>query len=429
MIETVPVHISKKVFNDVYIPHLTNYARIQIFYGGSSSGKSVFLAQRAVYDLLKGGRNYLVTRAVGRTIKHSVFQEIKNVITAWGMLGEFKINETDLTITCHNDYQILFAGLDDVNKLKSIVPKKGAITDIWVEEATEVERNDLKQLQKRQRGGDKNIPKRLTLSFNPILQNHHIYEDFFKTIEWADDQTEHTSGSLTILKTIYKNNRFLTKADRADLESEKDKYFHDVYTLGNWGVLGNVIFTNWIVQDLSEMLDQFTNHRNGLDFGFSSHPAALSVSHYDRKNKRIYIFDELYEKGLTNDLLANEVKNKIGYWEIDPTTKVRTCDRTEPVVCDSAEPKSIAELIQYSVNAIEAKKGKDSVNFGIDWLKQQTIIIDKKCINAKNEFMSYKWKEDKDGVAMRVPVDANNHFIDGTRYAYEDDMIEEWYMI
>lgn len=412
--EAIPVQVSRKVFNAVYLPHLDNLARTQIFYGGSSSGKSVFLAQRAVWDILRGGRNYLITRAVARTIKKSVFQEVKKVIKAWGMLDEFKINETDLTITCRNEYQILFAGLDDVEKLKSITPAKGAFTDVWVEEATEVGPNDIKQLLKRQRGGDAGTPKRLTLSFNPILQSHHIYETYFKTIEWTDDQKEYTSDGLTILKTTYKDNKFLTDADRADLENEKDTYYRDVYTYGNWGVLGNVIFTNWSVQDLSGMVDQFTNKRNGLDFGFSSHPAALSVSHYDRMRKTIYIFDELYEKGLTNDLLAIEVKNKIGL---------------EGVTCDSAEPKSIAELQQHGVSAYGATKGKDSVNFGIDWLKQQTIIIDKKCINAKNEFQAYKWKEDKDGVAMRIPVDANNHFIDATRYAYEGDMIESWDMI
>jgi len=147
--EKIPVKVSKKVFNTVYLPHLTNYARTQIFYGGSSSGKSVFLAQRAVWDILKGGRNYLITRAVAKTIKRSVFQEVKKVIKKWKLLAEFKINESDLTITCNNEYQILFSGLDDVEKLKSIAFKKGVLTDIVVEEATETEQKSIKQLMKR----------------------------------------------------------------------------------------------------------------------------------------------------------------------------------------------------------------------------------------------------------------------------------------
>jgi phage terminase large subunit len=411
MNQAIPVKISKRVFNKVYVPHLDNFARIQIFYGGSSSGKSVFLAQRAVWDILKGGRNYLITRAVAKTIKRSVFQEVKKVIKKWKLQAEFKFNESDLTITCKNEYQILFAGLDDVEKLKSITPAKGEITDVWLEEATEAQKDDVKQLLKRQRGGSEDTPKRLTISYNPILQTHWIYEEYFANVAWADDQKEYTGDSLTILKTTYKDNRFLTHADREDLESEKDTYFYSVYTLGNWGVLGDVIFTNWTVKDLSEMEAQFTNRRNGLDFGFSSDPAAVPVTHYDRMRDTIYIFKELYERGLTNKALAEEVKTLIG---------------DDYVTCDSSEPKSIAELQMYGINAIAAVKGKDSVNFGIQWLQGRKIVIDKRCVKAKMEFQQYQWKKDKDGNSIRQPVDKNNHIIDGLRYAYETDMIEAW---
>lgn len=403
------VEIDPAVFNDVYRPHLNNMARTQIFYGGSSSGKSVFLAQRCIYDLMRGGRNYIITRQVGRTLRGSVFTEVCRVIADWGVQGLFTINKTDMLITCQNDYQIIFAGLDDVEKLKSLIPKKGVLTDVWVEEATETERTSVKQLYKRQRGGDESIPKRLTLSFNPIVQSHWIYEEYFSSTAWADDQTEYRSDELSIQKTWYIHNRFLTADDVRDLENEKDKYYYDVYTLGKWGVLGNVIFTNWSVQDLSGMRQQFTNRRNGLDFGFSSDPAAMPVTHYDRKRRTIYIYNELYERGLTNDVLAEQVLKLIG---------------NDPVTCDSAEPKSIAELQRLGVAAYPAVKGKDSVNHGIQWLQQQTIIIDSSCINSRNEFMQYKWKEDKDGNAIRQPVDKFNHIIDGLRYAYEQDALE-----
>ena len=248
--------------NDVYIPHLDNYARTQIFYGGSSSGKSWFLAQRCVLDVLAGGRNYLVCRQVARTIRSSVFQQVERVIREAGLLDYFTINKSDALITCKNGYQVIFAGLDDTEKIKSIVPAVGVITDIWIEEATETDSRSVKDLYKRQRGGDESIAKRMTLSFNPILQTHWIYEEHFKSIAWADEQTEYGTGDLSILKTTYKDNRFLTTQDIHDLENEQDKYYRDVYTLGNWGVLGNVIFTNWEVRDLSGMLDQFTNTRN-----------------------------------------------------------------------------------------------------------------------------------------------------------------------
>ena len=417
------VYISDDVYNPVYLPHLENTARTQIFFGGSSSGKSVFVAQRCVEDVLHGGRNYLVCRQVARTLRMSVFSEVCNVINGWGLVSLFSINKSEMLITCKNGYQIAFVGLDDVEKIKSIRPAKGAWTDLWVEEATETERNTIKQLYKRQRGGSEATPKRMTLTFNPILQNHWIYDEFFSRIGWADKQTEYKAddNSLSILKTWYIHNRFLTSDDIRGLESETDSYFFNVYTLGNWGVLGNVIFTNWKMDDLSAMRSQFVNLRNGLDFGFSSDPAAMSVTHYDKKHKTIYIFDELYETGLTNDVLADRIKDLIGTWRVDEQTKERVFVRTDPVICDSAEPKSIAELKKYGVNAYPAKKGKDSVLFGIQWLQQQTVIIDSQCVNARNEFMQYKWKEDKSGNAIREPVDKNNHLIDAVRYAYEAD--------
>jgi phage terminase large subunit len=408
MQRTINVEIDAKIFNPVYLPHLENYARTQIFFGGSSSGKSWFvIGQRAVIDLLRGGRNYLICRAVARTIRTSVFTQMERAIREFGVKDLFDINKSEMTITCKNGYQALFAGLDDVEKIKSIVPKNGAITDIVIEEATETEKNDVKSLYKRQRGGDDSTPKRFTLLFNPILQTHWIYEEYFATVAWADDQTEYVSDELTILKTTYKDNRFLTAADRQDLENEKDSYFYNVYTLGNWGVLGDVIFTNWKVQDLGEMLNQFTNHRNGLDFGFSADPAAMPVTHYDRKRKTIYIYDELYERGLDNEALAREMKKLI---------------ERQLVTCDSAEPKSISELCKYGINAIGAVKGKDSVNFGIQWLQRQTIVIDKKCIKTRTELQQYQWKKDKDGNSMRIPTDKNNHIMDALRYAYESDM-------
>ena len=417
------VEIHLNVFNEAYIPYLDCMARIQIFFGGASSGKSVFLAQRDIVDLMKGGRNFLICRQVGRTLRGSVVQEMRKVITDWGLVDLFDINKTDGTMTCiANGYQAVFAGLDDVEKLKSLTPAKGVFTDARIEEATEVEKSSIKQILKRQRGGDENTPKRLVLSFNPIMQIHWIYKEYFSNIGWADDQKEYHGDGISILKTTYRDNKFLTTDDRDGLVNEKDKYYYDVYTEGKWGVLGNVIFTNWQVKDLSDMRAQFVNHRNGGDFGFGSNPAAVSVSHYDKNHKTIYIFDELYKTGLTNDILALRVRGMIGIYKEDEQTHERICIGTEHIVWDSAEPKSITELQQNGVNAVGARKGKDSVNFGIQWLQQQTIIIDTRCINTRNEYQQYHRKEDEMGNTLDEPVDAYNHLIDATRYAYEEDM-------
>lgn len=409
----INVDIPKRAINTVYLPHLENNARVQIFFGGSSSGKSKFIVgQRTIYRLLKGGHNFLVCRQTKTSIRGSVATEIAKVITEWGLDSLFTINKTDGTITCKNGYQVVFAGLDDVEKLKSITFKKGVLTDIIVEEATETEFDAIRQLMRRQRGKViDGVKKTITLLFNPILQSHWIYQQYFAGIGWTDGQTEYKSDRLSILKTTYKDNRFLEQEDIDDLELETDKYWYDVYTLGNWGLLSGVIFTNWKVEDLSVLLPeaQRTNRRNGLDFGFSSDPAAVGVSHYDTKKKTIYFYKELYEKGLTNDVLAERIKAMIG---------------SDLITCDSAEPKSITELCNHGVRAVGAKKGKDSVNFGIDWLKRQTIIVDKSCVNLITELQQYHWKEDAGGNSTDVPVDKNNHLIDGgLRYAYEGDMV------
>ena len=401
------------VINDVYIPYLDCMAETQIYYGGSGSGKSVFLSQRPIVDLIRGGRNYLVCRKVQNSIRKSVFNEIESVIDNSGFRPYFTTNKTEMSITCKNGYQILFAGLDNPLSLQGVKPKKGVVTDLWVDEATEIERDDLKILSKRLRGGDEGTKKRKMFSFNPILKNHWLYDEYFKSIGWADEQTEYTTDELTILKTWYVHNKFMTKQDIDNLLNEKDEYYRNVYAFGEWGVLGDVIFTNWRVEDLSEMTAQFTNRRHGLDFGFSSDPAAVVNTHYDTGRKTIYIYRELYETGLTNDILAGRVTEMIG---------------NERIVADSSEPKSIAELNNHSVYAAGAVKGKDSVNFGIDWLKQQTIIVDKSCINMQNELSQYHWKKDAGGNSLKIPVDKNNHLIDALRYAYEGDMSQNWYM-
>lgn len=418
----ISVNIPKSAINPVYLPYIHNDSRTQIYFGGSSSGKSKFIiGQRTLIKLLEGGHNFLICRQTKNSIRGSVAAEIEKTISEWGLAEFFKVNKVDGTVTCINGYQIAFAGLDDVEKLKSITFKKGVLTDIIVEEATETELPSIKQLRRRQRGKvQDNVKKTITLLFNPILQNHWIFEEYFKQIGWTETQKEYKSNSLTILKTTYKDNQFLEQDDIDELENEKDDYWYNVYTLGNWGVLGDVIFTNWVIADLGNPDDPYylpdaqrVNTRRGGDFGFSKDPAAFGVSHYDVKRKRIYFYKELYETGLTNDVLASRIK------EMKEEGRVS--------IWDSSEPKSIAELQNHGVMAKGAKKGKDSVNFGIDWLKQQTIIVDKSCVNMQNELMQYHWKKDAGGNATKKPVDKNNHLIDGgLRYAYEDDMVDTW---
>lgn len=406
------------LINKVYQSFLFAEQRTQIFFGGSGSGKSVFIAERIPLDVMQG-RNYLVVRNTACTLKSSCFNEIRKAISQLGLNDYFKISKSEMIITCVlNNKQILFSGLDDIEKVKSITPLDGPLTDIWIEEATEVDYGDYKQLRKRIRGFSQH-KKRMTLSFNPVYKTHWIYTEFFG--EWVDGENILQTDKLLIVKTTHIDNEFLAEDDHEELESEKDAYYYEVYTLGNWGVLGDVIFKNWRVEDLQRPVpvlkdgvevyvpfsSTFDNIRNGLDFGFASDPAAFLKAHLDRKHKLIYVFKEYYERGKTNDALAADIKPFVGY---------------ERVIADSAEQKSIQELKDCGINAAGAFKGGDSVRFGIQWLQGYELVIDKSCQNLKNELTLYQWKKDKDGNTIKQPIDKFNHLIDALRYALSEDM-------
>lgn len=396
--------ITKQILiNDKYLPFISSHNRIQIFFGGSSSGKSVFLSQRTVIDVINGRRNYLIVRNVARTIRNTVYNEVVKAINSMGLAHKFKMSRNELVITCKkNNKQIIFAGLDDVEKLKSITPIDGVITDIWIEEATETEYAAYKQLTKRLRGLV-DVPKRITLSFNPILKTHWIYKEFFGG--WDDTKSEYNDGHLLIVKSTYKDNHFLTPDDIAELENETDRYFYEVYTLGNWGILGKVIFTNWITQDLSKMRKSFDKIYNGMDFGYSNDPNALIRVHVDNAKREIYILDEMYQnKMLINEMVA-AVKAKV------PKNQYITCDNSGDILID--------EMCRHGIRAIPAIKGPDSVNAGILWLQGYKIIVDVRCQHCKNELQTYHWQEDKYGNTLNKPVDKDNHLMDALRYATE----------
>ena len=403
--------IWRSLMNDAYAAHLTAKQPRQIFFGGSSSGKSfAILGQRAVRDVMTGKRNYLICRKVAGTIRRSAFNEIWKCITRMDLEGEFERNKSEMIVT-HKPTrcQILFSGLDDVEKVKSITPEKGVITDIIVEEATETDYDDYKQLDKRLRGdtGD-NTVKRITLLFNPILQDHWIYTEFFAG-KWDDSKDYYCDEDLLILRTTYKDNRWLTPDDIRKLENETDKYYYDVYTLGKWGVLGNLIYTNWEIKDLGELYKATHHFHNGQDFGFFPDPAAFVRASYNRAKKEIYIFLEKGGTDMTNDMLAEVLKPVI---------------RKEVLTCDSAEPKSIQELNNFGINAVPAVKGPDSLEFGIKWLQRQKIFIDPRCVNIILEFKKYKYQEDRNGRVLPKPVDRDNHYLDALRYALESVMLE-----
>lgn len=398
------IQLSPEIFNSVYLPYMRDQTRTQIFFGGSSSGKSIaIVGQRTVKDVLSGDRNFLIFRKVGRSSWSSTFNEVKKTIEAWKVEKLFTINKSKMVITCVNGCQILFQGLDDVEKKKSITPEKGVITDIIVEEATETTAADVKQLYKRLRGTSK-VKKRVVLIFNPILKSHWIFKKFFSG-KFFDDDKVYRDDKVSILRTTYKDNKFLEVDDIAELEDETDPYWRDVFTLGKWGTLGDVVYKNWKIQDLSG-IKYFDNYKNGLDFGFSVAQTALVRSHYDQNNRTIYITDGFYETELENPQIAEWAKPIIS---------------NEYLYCDPAEPKSIAELQRERINALPAIGGPDSVRYGIQWLQQHKIIIDKALQFIVNEIELYQWKRDRDGEKINEPIKKRDHALDALRYSYSNE--------
>ena len=235
----VNIKISKKVFNDVYLPYLENEDRYLIFYGGGSSGKSYFIAQMLIYRSLKPERfNLLVVRQTGDTNRRSTFPLFKQVISNWNLSQHYKINESDMRIVCKlTGNEIAFAGLDDVEKIKSITFANGELTTEWVEEATETKEEDINQLKVRLRGGKSK--KQMILSFNPINIQHWIKRHFID------------SGLATVCFSTYKDNKFLTEDDRKALEDLQytDEYTYRVYCLGEWGILGKTVFNARAIQE------------------------------------------------------------------------------------------------------------------------------------------------------------------------------------
>ncbi len=256
----VNIRIPKKVFNDVYLPFLDNTDRYLVFYGGGSSGKSYFIAQRYIFKLIHSTRcNLLVVRQTGDTNRRSTFPLLKQVISNWNLAEHFKVNESDMRIICKlTGNEVAFAGLDDVEKIKSITFANGELTDIWVEEATETQEADINQLKVRLRGGKSK--KQMVLSFNPINIQHWIKRHFID------------SGLATVCFSTYKDNKFLTDDDRKALEDLQyiDEYTYEVYCLGKWGILGKTVFNARAIQKRLEVIPKplrvgyFTYKYDGL---------------------------------------------------------------------------------------------------------------------------------------------------------------------
>jgi phage terminase large subunit len=387
-------HVKDK--SPAFVPVFTDQSRYQVVWGGAGSGKSHIVARKILYRLLKEKdckHNFLIIRKVDRTIKRSVFTLVRNIISKWKLTSEFDINLTDKTIIYKpNGSQIMFSGLDDVEKLKSIE----GVTSIWCEEATELIQEDFEQLDLRLRGNTGSL-KQIILTLNPISEQHWIKKIFF------DDPI---SGVFT-LKTTYLDNYFIDDEYKQVMENKRktNPRYYNIYALGNWGTAEGLIFQN--VEQRLIRHEEIVNLEclQGLDFGYTNHPSAFNQTYIDRENKRLYIYDGFYGKGMSNGAIAAKIKSMKAHRGM--------------TVADSAEPKSIDSISSKGVRIKGAQKGKDSINSGIDFLLDYEIILNAHLVEFMTEFNNYCWDVDKNKVPTNKPVDDFNHFIDSLRYATE----------
>lgn len=393
------LQINKRMFNDIYYPQLFNYkSRWNFYYGSAGSGKSVFVAQKLIIKALKTNRRVLVVRRYGTTIRQSVYQLFKDILRDFKILDQCKITESMLNIKLPNGSEIIFMGLDDEQKLLSIQD----ISDVFVEEATETSRDILEQLNLRMRGSASN--HQIHLCFNPVSTLNFMYE--FMEVNPPKDAYK--------LKTTFRDNKFLPKAY---VESLEDLYRTNprkakVYCDGEWGVMGLLVFEdNWEIEqfDIVDLIksNKFLEPRFGGDFGFTLDPTTLVATLYDKEAETIWVFDELYERGLTNPELAQKIRD-MNYHK-------------QRIFFDSADPKSITELNRLGIYAKPAKKGKDSIKFGLAFLNRHKIIIHPKCRNVINEFKDYQYKKDKQtGEYIMDKFEGADHAVDALRYAYAE---------
>lgn len=354
--------------------------------------------------------NALVIRKVGRTLKDSCFSDLQWAINKLGVSKYWKATVSPMELTyIPTGQKILFRGLDDPLKITSISVPVGFICFLWIEEAYEITKeSDFDMLDESVRGElPEGLFKRITVTFNPWNEQHWLKARFF----------DNPSDDTLAMTTTYLCNEWLDQSDIKLFEEMKRRNprRYQVAGLGNWGIVDGLVYENWKEQvfTLSDVRNCITVA--GLDFGYTNDPSALFIGFLDQGNKRLHVWDELYKKGLSNRRIYEEIQS-LGYSK-------------ERITADSSEPKSIDELKGYGLRIKGAKKGKDSILNGIQWIQDLEIIIHPRCVNFLTEISSYTWKEDKFGKKLNEPADEQNHLMDSMRYALEDYIKKKGWLV
>lgn len=382
--------------------------RYRVCKGSRASKKSKTTALNNITRLMEYPQaNLLCVRKTYRTLKDSCFTELKWAIHRLGVDAWWDVKESPLEMTYKPTGQkILFRGLDDPLKVTSITVEVGVLCWLWIEEAYEISSEaDFDTLDESIRG---EVPpglfKQITLTFNPWNEHHWIKHRFFDAAQDPD---------ILAMTTNYTCNEWLDAADKKVFETMKinNPRRYRVAGLGDWGIVDGLVYENWEERLFS--IDEVRKTPGiksafGLDFGYTNDPTALFCGLIDTSSKTLWVIDEIYKPGMSNEDIAKAI-TEAGYAK-------------ERIRADSAEPKSIDRLYALGLNHIRrARKGKDSINNGIDFIQDYKIFIHPRCTNFLTEIGNYTWDTDtKTGKKLNRPIEDFNHLMDAMRYALEE---------
>lgn len=375
--------------------------------GGRGSTKSSFVAIEIILGIMSDPEaNAVSMRKVKDTLKDSVYEQLSWAIELLGVDHYWHKGVSPLGLTyIPTGQKIIFRGADNPKKIKSIKFSKGYCKFLWYEEVDEFAgMEEIRMInQSLMRGGAKFT---VFYSYNPPKSsNNWVNTEVLLTRE---DRLAHHSNYLTVPRE-WLGNQFIVEAEH--LRDTKPMSYKHEY-LGEVTGTGGEVFDNVKIRPITdEEISTFENIKRGLDFGYAIDPLSYGVMHYDRKKKRLYIFHELYKVGMSNYSAYEHIQQENIHNQL--------------VYADSAEPKSIFELVQYGLRVVGVKKGPDSIEYGIKFLQslEEIVIDDMRCPNTAKEFLTYELDKDANGNFKAKFPDMNNHAIDMVRYALNDEAI------
>lgn len=392
----INLNLKKDLFIPTFYPLLMDYSHRWEFYCGSAgSGKSYSIAQKIVIRCCNEPIKVLVCRRYATTLRNSCFSLFKEILTKWKLTPYVKIKETDMSITFPNGASIIMIGLDTEEKLLSL----NNVSTVWIEEAYEVEKEKVEQLNLRMRG--QAAQQQLILSWNPISKHSYLY----------NFTVENPPESSIFHHSTYKDNPFLNAEYVAALDEMaiRNPQKYRIYGLGEWGVDSQgLVIRNWKTEEFNpfELAASGYEHRCGMDLGYIDKSAIIDTL-YDRENKTIYVFNEFYKSGCQlSDLAA-----AIGDMGLAKSK----------LYVDAAEPRTIQYFKSQGINATPCAKGKDSVRAGLMFLQDSLIVVHPKCKNFIMELENFSYIKSKTtGEYTEDTTHEFSHAIDACRYAYSD---------